>query len=101
MGIDEHDQRMRRCPRLGHDIKFEYCRQGSGVSGRDCPCRKILDCWFEMFAVEEFVRAHYGDKTIEDIAAPPEDKLSSIVALVQQAQERAQRNSGKKNTDHD
>ena len=86
MAIDEHDRRARRCPRLGHEVPFQYCRQGSRVSGSDCPCRKILDCWFEAFDVEEFVRAYYGAEAIEKISAQPKDKLTSIVEMIQQAQ---------------
>ncbi|MHB8811150.1 MAG: hypothetical protein ACYC9M_14230, partial [Desulfobulbaceae bacterium] len=41
-----------RCPRLGHQIHFAYCR--SENLGRPCP-RTIL-CWHPWFAVEVYLR---------------------------------------------
>ena len=87
MAIEEHDRRVHRCPRLRQEVPFQYCRQGSGVSGSDCPWRKILDCWFEAFEVEQYIRAHYGDEAITKIMAQPKDKITSIVELIQQAQQ--------------
>ena len=91
MPIDENDQRARRCPRLGHEIKFEYCRQGSRVSGCDCPCRKILDCWFETFDVQAFMLEYYGPETMQQIAMEPRPKITSIIDLIQQAQKAAEK----------
>ncbi|MBN1436597.1 MAG: hypothetical protein JW936_05955 [Sedimentisphaerales bacterium] len=89
MSIDQNDQRTRRCPRLGHEINFEYCRKGSRVTGRDCPCRKILDCWFETFDVQAFMLENYGPEIIEQITALPQPKITSLIDLIQQAQQAA------------
>ena len=67
---------------LGHEVHFSYCRQGSN----NLPCRKILDCWFEQFDVEQFIRQHYTAEQIQQIVAPSKPKLTSIVELIQQAQ---------------
>jgi hypothetical protein len=49
--LKEHDQDvLPRCPRLGHELTFGYCRQES----RGKPCRLILDCWWERFDAQQF-----------------------------------------------
>jgi len=74
---------------LGHEVPFSYCRE----PGKDLPCRKILDCWFETFDVDGFIHTFYTDDQIEQMLAPPADKLLTIVELIQQAKDRAKRNS--------
>ena len=87
MTIDEHDKRCIRCRMLGHEVDFSYCRQAGG----ELPCRKILDCWFERFDVEEFIRRHYTPKQIDDILQAPKPKLTSLIDLIQQAQKTIDR----------
>jgi len=84
--ISTHDHRSRRCPMLGHDITFEYCRS----PGSDVPCRRIFDCWWETFDVGGFIRSAYGEKMIPEILAPREDKASSIVELIEKARRNAE-----------
>ncbi|HUT01351.1 MAG TPA: hypothetical protein VM031_02770 [Phycisphaerae bacterium] len=79
--ITAHDHRVRRCPMLGHDVPFSYCR----APGREIPCAKIGDCWYETFDVETFVRAHYNEEQVQQILAPPRDKVLSIVELIEKA----------------
>ena len=88
MSIDEHDGRKLRCRMLGHEVDFAYCR----APGAELPCRKILDCWFETFDVEAFLREHYSEEQIAQILAPPAPKIASLVDLIQQAQQRARQN---------
>jgi len=75
---------------LGHEVGFAYCR----APGAELPCRKILDCWFETFDVEAFLREHYSEEEIGEVLAPPRPKLVSLVELIQQAQERAKGGQG-------
>ena len=81
--ITANDDRSRRCPMLGHDLSFAYCR----APGRDLPCGRIFDCWWEMFDVEAFVRAHYGEDDIQKILAPRQDKTLSIIELIAKARQ--------------
>lgn len=67
---------------LGHDVHFSYCRQ----PGRDLPCRKILDCWFELFDVRDFVRTHYPDEQIAEMLQPRREKVVTLVELIRRAQ---------------
>ena len=84
--ITSNDHRVRRCPMLGHDLAFSYCR----APARPLPCGKIFDCWWEAFDVEAFIRAHYDEADIERILAPRPDKVASIVDLIQRASRSAE-----------
>ena len=84
--ITEHDERNRYCPKLGHEIRFDYCR-GPGC---DTPCRRILDCWWQMFDINEFLARHYPREAIEKILAPPQSKVVTLYELIQKARGDAQ-----------
>jgi len=43
----------RRCPRLGGEVSFLYCRENARESG---VCWKILDCWWETFDVMSYLQ---------------------------------------------
>ena len=81
MPITDNDSRVRRCPMLGHEVSFSYCRQPAS----DLPCRKVFDCWWETFDVEAFIRAHFSDQHISRITQPRQDKMVSLVELIEQA----------------
>ena len=86
--INEHDQDLLRCRRLGHEVTFGYCRQET--CGK--PCRLVLDCWWECFEVRSFLRAHLPEETVAEVeragASPPPPKILSLVEMIQQAKER-------------
>ena len=91
MGDDltSQDARKRRCPMLGHDVNFSYCR----APGRGLPCGKVFDCWWETFDVESFVRAHFSEADIREVLALRQDKVTSLVDLIDRAK-RARRHRG-------
>jgi len=71
-----------RCPRLGHQLIFSYCRsENNGL-----PCFKILDCWFEHFNVEEYLKEELESKDWENIInrSGPR-KVQSLMELIEQA----------------
>ena len=80
--INHHDQRVRHCPMLGHEVPFGYCR----APGAPLPCGRILDCWWEHFDVQEFVQGHYSPQQIQSILAPRQPKVTTLVELIQKAQ---------------
>ena len=86
--INEHDQDLLRCRRLGHEVTFGYCRQETGGK----PCRLVLDCWWEHFEVRSFLRAHLPEETMAEVeragASPPPHKILSLVEMIQEAKER-------------
>ncbi len=71
-----------RCPRLGHQITFSYCRSENG----GLPCFKTLDCWFEHFLVEEYLREELKPEQWDQVfGRPPKPKMLSLVELIEQA----------------
>ena len=74
-----------RCPRLGHQIHFSYCRQES--QGR--PCFKTLDCWHSHFDVQAYLQ---GELTTEEYEAafcrPVKPKMLSLLELIEQAKKQ-------------
>jgi hypothetical protein len=80
------DDRKRRCPRLGHPVRFDYCRIG-GENRR--PCFKVFDCWWEKFDVVGYFRRHLTPEAFESLAcASPPDKTASLVDLIRKAKQR-------------
>lgn len=79
------DDTMIRCPRLGHQISFSYCRS----ENKGLPCFKILGCWQDRFLVEEYLREiltpDEWEKTFESQKVP---KLLSLVELIEEAKRR-------------
>ena len=67
-----------RCPRLGHQISFTYCRS----ENMGYPCFKTLDCWFQHFPVEEYLRKELTpDEWEKAFAGRPVDIPSHLVNL--------------------
>ena len=74
-----------RCPRLGHQIHFAYCR----TENQGLPCFKTLDCWFEHFLVEEYLRAEMTPEEWDKVfKRPKKPKMVSLVELIEQAKMR-------------
>lgn len=79
--LDAHDDRRRRCPMLGHDVPFSYCR----APAADMPCRRILDCWWQSFDVDGYLHSHWSEQEIRQILAPRPDKRVTLLELIEQA----------------
>ena len=77
---------MRRCPRLGNPVPFEYCE----ICGDDHqPCFKILDCWWESFDVVQYLKEKLSEDQFNRLmAAEPKPKIASLVELIEQAKKR-------------
>lgn len=82
------DDLERRCPRLGGEVAFNYCKVGG--DGK-MPCFKVFDCWWERFDVVAHMKACLSPDAFDTLAAhrPPPDKMTSLVDLIRQAQVRA------------
>lgn len=83
------DHRCRRCPRLGHEVAFAYCR--CMPEGRACP--RVLDCWWEIFDVQGYLRANLPGEEFQTLVEkrPPKPKVISLIELIEQAKRRADR----------
>ena len=76
----------RRCPRLGGPVDFRYCLRAAG-QGR--ACFKILDCWWEIFDVTEYIRRTMGEDELAALAARrPQPKVTSLVEIIRRARQR-------------
>ena len=74
-----------RCPRLGHQIYFSYCR----IENMGNPCIRTLDCWFEHFNVEEYLRSKLSPEEFENFFNRPiKAKVQSLLEIIDQTHER-------------
>ncbi len=76
------DRRERRCPRLGGDVEFSYCK----IGGEDrSPCFKIFDCWWEIFDVVAHMKEIMPEERFkETVEKKPRPKVASIVEMVRE-----------------
>ena len=75
-----------RCPRLGQQIHFSYCRQ----ENMGLPCFKILDCWHIHFQVADYLRQELTSAEWEEsFEKPPTPKILSLAQLIDKAQKNA------------
>jgi hypothetical protein len=88
--IEENDTRRRRCPRLGHGVPFSYCRH----PGEPVPCGGIYDCWWETFDIRAFMERHYEPDVLRQVTRPKGHRLTTLMDLVRQAQQRTGRKEG-------
>jgi hypothetical protein len=74
---------VRRCPRLGNSVPFNYCE----ICGDDQqPCFKILDCWWEHFDVVQYMKDQLSEEQFNRlIQARPKPKVTSLLELIEQA----------------
>jgi len=74
-----------RCPRLGHQINFSYCRsENSGI-----PCFKTLDCWHSHFNVHAFLENNLTKDEFEKaFLNKGKPKVFSLLDLINEAKER-------------
>ena len=53
------------------------------------PCFKTLDCWFEHFLVEEYLRKELAPEEWERVFnKPPKPKMLSLLELIEEAKKR-------------
>ncbi len=72
-----------RCPKLGHQIFFSYCRK----ENMGTPCVKTLDCWYVHFAVEKYLRKELTqEEWVACFEKPAKPKVLSLLELIERAQ---------------
>jgi hypothetical protein len=79
--IGRYDNKPIRCPRIGGEINFKYCR----LENKGLPCRWITGCWQSGPDVERFLREHYTDEELAKAFAPPKPRMQSLLELVEAA----------------
>ncbi len=81
MKITEFDTIAGYCRMLGHKVPFTYCRSMK----EGLPCSKILDCWFEILPIEQFVTDHYTPEEQEKFLLPSKPKVATLIELIEKA----------------
>ena len=80
--IEEHDALIIRCPMLGGEVPFQYCR----TVNEDLPCRKIIICWEFRIEIGQFLNEHYSLDEIQRALAPSiKTRLDTILELIEKA----------------
>lgn len=71
-----------RCPRLGHQINFPYCRsENNGL-----PCFKTLDCWYNHFDVHAYLKDRLTREDFKkSFMEKGKPKVLSLLDLIEQA----------------
>ncbi len=79
-----------RCPRLGHEVPFTYCRaENAGI-----PCFKALDCWHDHFDVVTcFTQTLSKDEFAAAFMHQGRPKIQTLMDLITQAQTRVSEKS--------
>ena len=79
-----------RCPKLGHQIHFAYCRQ----ENTGLPCPRTLDCWYIHFNVADLLRKELSDQEWQECFEKPQTaKMVSLADLIEKAQNLAKKSS--------
>jgi len=79
--IEQYDNTMIRCPRIGGEVNFLFCRTENNM----LPCRWIIGCWKGRMEIQTFLEDHYTEEELEKIFIPPKPKMESLVTLVEKA----------------
>lgn len=73
---EKYDKETIRCPRIGGEVVFKYCR----TSG-DPFCRVIISCWAPRMDIGAFLAENYTPEDIQKGLKRPSDggKLSRLI----------------------
>ncbi len=70
-----------RCPRLGGDATFEYCRQAGAPF-----CQSLIACWAVRLDIGQFLADHYSPEEIQAGLRPPaQTKVQRMIGIAEQA----------------
>jgi hypothetical protein len=74
-----------RCPKLGSEVTFGYCRAAS--SG--LPCERALGCFEQLLPAEAYFRRVLRDETYDAcFASPPPDRYGALLSTIAEAKGR-------------
>jgi hypothetical protein len=83
--MDDYQDRIMRCPRLGGEVKFSYCERESG----ELPCRLVVRCWEAGFPVAAYLRERLGPEVWERFCDQvPKDRMTSLIEIAEAAKRR-------------
>lgn len=80
--IEQYDDLSIRCPQLGGEVPFRYCR----TTNENLPCRRIIVCWEFRIEISPFLRDHYNVEQIQQTLSPPsKSRMETILELIEKA----------------
>lgn len=77
--LEEYDDEMIRCPRVGGYVNFKFCRSENSM----LPCRWVIDCWQARMDIKAFLDEHFSEADRAKIFVPPRPKLESLVEMIE------------------
>jgi hypothetical protein len=77
--IEQYDGKTIRCPRLGDEVNFKYCR----IMNDRLPCGWITGCWEMQLDIRKFLADHYSKEQLDQVFAPPKPKIQTLVELIE------------------
>ncbi len=81
---DKYDSLLIRCPRLGGEVTFAYCR----VEGGDLPCARICACWQVSIPIATYLEKALTPEQAERVVGrQPKEKIATLVELVEAARD--------------
>lgn len=86
--IEEHDDKRMRCPRVGGEVTFRFCRFENNM----LPCRFIVGCWQGQMDIEAFLDEQFSEEELDRIFAPPKPKMETLVDLMEKADKARRQN---------
>lgn len=77
--LEQYDDEMIRCPRVGGYVNFKFCRSENSM----LPCRWVIGCWQPRMDIKAFLDGHFSEADLEMIFVPPKPKLESLVEMIE------------------
>jgi len=79
---ERYDHLEIRCPRLGGEVTFKYCR----VEGGELPCMRIVPCWQRCIPVAEYLREMLSPEQLERfVGLKPKERIATLVEQIEAA----------------
>ncbi|HVO67833.1 MAG TPA: hypothetical protein VMT12_15255 [Syntrophales bacterium] len=84
--MDKYDNLEIRCPHLGGEVRFSYCRKEGG----ELPCLRVITCWYPYFPVEQHLRESMTAASWNSfVLKVPKDKVTTLIELIEEAKRQA------------
>ena len=64
--MNRYDELMNRCPKLGGEVTFAYCRREQG----DLPCARLVSCWPSL-PLEDWLKKVLSPKALQSFKDQP------------------------------
>ena len=75
-----------RCPKLGGEVTFSYCKKEGG----HLPCPRIIVCWHLYFPVEAHLKEIQTNAQWEAcFNQTPKDKMTTLMELIEEAKRKS------------